>query len=101
MCSDQNPRACVELVIRQQRISEPEREWLRRIPSCESSWEPWQHDSSGASGLYQFMPSTFASTPYGGHSIYSAYWNTRAAAWGYRHLERGKWEWECTGILRL
>ena len=89
------------LVIRQERIGGAEAHWLWMIPSCESSWEPWQV-SGPNEGLYQFRyPETWDETPYRSHPPLSAYWNTRAAAWGYRHLERGPQEWACTSILGL
>lgn len=99
-CANSRPRDCVELVIRQQRIREPEAHWLRVIPGCESSWEPWQVAGPNE-GLYQFNVATWRSTPFAGHDPLDAYWSARAAAWGYRHLEHGKYEWACTGILGL
>jgi hypothetical protein len=91
----------VQLVIHQLRISEPEREWLWKIPECESSWEPEQNNSGGAEGLYQFEPETWAELPsvISRHSVLSAYWNARGAAVGYRQFGPGAWE--CTGILGL
>lgn len=88
-------------VIRQEHIREPEGRWLRAIPSCESSWDA-SEISGPNEGLYQVnYPGTWDTTPYANHSPLSAYWSTRAAAWGYRHLEHGKYEWACTGILGL
>ena len=51
---------------------------------------------SGASGLYQFMPSTWSSTlarmgMHKSRSIYSARWQARAAAWKFRHDGYGEW----------
>jgi hypothetical protein len=103
-CSNQNPRACVWHVIYADHIGEPEKHWLLSIPLCESSWKPLERDSSGSTGLYQFMAPTFAETPEGaGHPerIYSAYWQAFAAHWGYHHLPRGPGEWACTAILGL
>jgi hypothetical protein len=102
-CSNARPRACVELVIRQQRIGEPEAQWLREVPGCESGWNPANTNGTD-DGLFQFAVPTFEATPVGrGHPdrIWSALYNTEAAAWGYLHLERGKYEWECTSILGL
>jgi hypothetical protein len=73
---------------------------LRSIPSCESSWEAEQV-SGPNKGLYQFNVETWASTPFASRPILSAYWNARAAAWGYKHLEHGPGEWACTSILGL
>jgi hypothetical protein len=46
--------------------------------------------SSGAAGLYQFMPVTWSSTPYRKHSRYHPRWAALAAMWmwsrgGYHH----------------
>jgi hypothetical protein len=47
---------------------------LWRKAACESHMNPGARNlSSAASGLYQFLPGTFASTPYGRFSIYSPY----------------------------
>ena len=46
---------------------------------------------SGACGLYQFMPGTWRSTPYGGQDIFSAKHNALAFAWGWTHLGPSHW----------
>lgn len=85
-------------IIRAKDIQEPERSWLLRVPYCESRWKPSERPNrEGATGLYQFLPSTFAGTPQGnGHPerIYSAYWQTLAAHWLYNRDDGGS-EWEC------
>lgn len=48
------------------------------------------NSSSGAAGLYQFMPGTWASTPYRKKSVYSPKWAALGAMWmwsrgGYSH----------------
>lgn len=48
------------------------------------------NSSSGAAGLYQFMPRTWQSTPYRRHSPYHPRWASLAAMWmwkrgGYSH----------------
>ena len=87
-------------MIREQRIREPEAHWLRVIPGCESSWEPWQRSGPNV-GLYQFNEATWRSTPFARRDPFQAYWSARAAAWGYVHLENGPGEWACTSILGL
>ena len=86
-------------VISERRVGEPERAWLLRIPGCESSWHPDEPPNrEGATGLYQFLPSTYEGVerewPYGWHPIYSARWQTEAAHWVYRRDGGGR-EWEC------
>jgi len=49
--------------------------------------------SSGAAGLFQFLPSTWASTPYGRFSVFSPYANALAA--GYMHAHGRGGEWVC------
>jgi Transglycosylase-like domain len=48
---------------------------------------------SGAAGLFQFMPDTWRSTPYGRLSVWSPYANALAAGWMHAH-GRGD-EWAC------
>lgn len=49
---------------------------------------------SRASGLFQFLPSTWRSTPYRGFSVWSPYANALAAGWMHRHGRGG--EWSCS-----
>jgi len=64
---------------------------LWRKARCESGFNPYAHNASGASGLFQFIPSTFASTPYGGMSIWSPYAQALAAGWMHEHGRGGEW----------
>jgi soluble lytic murein transglycosylase-like protein len=63
----------------------------------ESGLSPYARNGggSGATGLYQFMPSTWYSTlarmGVGEKSIYSAKWQARAAAWKFSHDGYGEW----------
>ena len=64
----------------------------------ESGLNPYAHNSggSGATGLYQFMPTTWSSTlarmrVRKAKSIYSAKWQARAAAWKFSHDGFGEW----------
>lgn len=70
--------------------------WAWRVSWCESRWRPDAYNRwSGASGLYQFLPSTWAATPQGraGLSPFDAYANAGAAAWLYRTY--GPSQWSC------
>jgi hypothetical protein len=70
--------------------------WMLRVSYCESTWNRFAvNGSSGSTGLFQFIPSTWATTPYGGRDIYSAKWQSLAAAWMYVQGRSG--EWVCSG----
>jgi len=47
--------------------------------------------SEHASGLYQFLPSTFRSTPYARFSIWSPYAQSLAAGWMHTHGRGCEW----------
>jgi len=54
-----------------------------------------KNSSSSASGLLQFLTSTFANTPYAREDIFSPYANALAAGWLWRS-DGGSWrEWSC------
>lgn len=64
---------------------------LRAVSYCESRWDPAAQNPSGAAGLFQFIPGTWASTPYAGYSVYSAKYASLAAAWMWRVGRRSEW----------
>ena len=66
----------------------------RLVASCESRFRSYaRNPSSGASGLFQFLPSTYRTTPFRDVSIFSPYANALAAGWLY---SRSGWRpWEC------
>jgi len=69
-------------------------ETLWRKANCETggTFNPLaDNPTSDASGLFQFMPSTFASTPYARLSIWSPYANALAAGWMHEHGRGGEW----------
>lgn len=69
---------------------------LRRLAWCESRMNPRAlNRSSGASGLLQFLPSTWRGNRFGraGFSVWSPYANAMGAAY---HISRyGTGAWEC------
>ncbi len=68
---------------------------MLRVARCESNLDPSAvNPSSGASGLFQFMPSTFAGTPNGkrGESIFDAYSSADATGWMWANGMRNHWE---------
>ncbi len=79
-----------------------------RIIDCESNGDPDAYNPySGASGLFQFIPSTWASTApksgYGGHSAFEPEANIASAAWlanRYEELGQHYWRaWSCRRVL--
>lgn len=69
------------------------REDMLRVAMCESNLDPSAvNGSSGASGLFQFMPSTFASTPYADQDIFDAWASANAAGWMWSVGRRNEWE---------
>jgi soluble lytic murein transglycosylase-like protein len=72
------------------------RAWAYRVAWCESRYYAGAYNRwSGASGLFQFIPSTWRSTPQGraGMSPFDPYANAAAAAWLYRNY--GASQWSC------
>jgi soluble lytic murein transglycosylase-like protein len=68
--------------------------WALRIAKCESNYNPYAvNRSSGAAGLFQFLPSTWAGSPYHAQSPFDPVANARAAAWLYQRS--GPSQWEC------
>ena len=78
------------------------------IIDCESNGDPNAlNPYSGASGLFQFLPSTWATTApnagYGGYSPFDAEANVASAAWlanRYQELGYNYWHaWSCKRVL--
>lgn len=67
-----------------------------RVAMCESSLNPnAKSPISTASGVFQFLRSTWAETPYHAYSPFNAYFNVQAAAWLF-HRDGNSWrEWSC------
>ena len=85
------PVDCINQAAVRWHVSAP---MLRRKAWCESRMRPGAYNaSSGAAGLFQFLPSTWRTTPYRWHSIWSPRWSSLAAAWMH-HVGRGG-EWAC------
>lgn len=67
---------------------------LLRKANCESHLWPFARNNSSAdspSGLFQFRPSTFASTPFHSFSIWDPYANALAASWMHDNGRGGEW----------
>ena len=68
------------------------REDMVRVARCESGLDPNAVGGGGAyHGLFQFVPSTFAGTPYGDQNIYDPWANANAAAWMWSEGRRNEW----------
>ena len=82
--------ACIDRAANLYRV---DRYMLRRKAWCESHMNPGAYNPSGASGLFQFLGSTWASTPYGkrGKSVWVAKWAALGAAWMHRVGRGGEW----------
>lgn len=65
---------------------------MLRVAHCESTLNPFAVGFGVHYGLFQFLPSTFVSTPYRRQSITSAKWNSLAAAWAWKQGRRGEWQ---------
>lgn len=89
-CSQTRVVPCIRRAALTHRVSFP---MLLRKARCESGLSPFARNPSGSSGLFQFMPGTWATTPYAGRSIWSAKWSSLAAAW--MHVQGRGGEWVC------
>lgn len=66
--------------------------WADRVAWCESRYHPNSiNTDSGASGLFQFMPSTWGGTPWANQSPFDPVANAQAAAWLYNRYGPGRW----------
>lgn len=86
-CSQQRVVPCIRRAALHYQQSFPD---LLRVARCESSLDPY-NEYAGHYGLFQFLPSTFATTKYAGRDINSAKWNSLAAAWMWANGRRGEW----------
>ena len=67
-------------------------QWAMNVAWCESRYHPNSVNSaSGASGLFQFLLSTWSGTPYASQSPFDPRANAFAAAWLYSHYGPGRW----------
>jgi hypothetical protein len=67
-------------------------QWAMNVAYCESRYHPNSvNTDSGASGLFQFLPSTWSGTPWASQSPFDPTANAQAAAWLYSHYGPGRW----------
>ena len=73
-------------------LGQPAVVWAMRIAYCESRYHPNSVNStSHASGLFQFLPSTWSGTPWAAQSPFDPVANAQAAAWLYNRYGPGRW----------
>ena len=61
-----------------------------RVARCESTLNP-KEVYAGQYGLYQFLASTWETTPYKNKEKLSAKYNSLAAMWMWKHGRKGEW----------
>jgi hypothetical protein len=70
-------------------------EQLLRVAYCESRFNPGAYNASGASGLFQFLPSTWAANSvragYAGASVFDPVASANVAAWMFARGQAGQW----------
>lgn len=63
-----------------------------RVARCESGLDPCAYSKAGPYyGLYQFLKSTWKTTPYKGRSIYDPKAQAMAAAWMWKQGRKNEW----------
>jgi len=67
-------------------------QWAVRLAQCESGLNPYAVNRySGAAGLFQFLATTWAGTPWRAQSVFDPTANAQAAAWLYAKYGPGQW----------
>jgi hypothetical protein len=108
-CTQTAPRWCVQRAIVTYRLGGWQAAWMRRIPQCESGWNPYAYNGHPfnrsaskaltrlviardiSAGLFEFKPSTWATTRYARRSTWSSKWQALAAAQMARRGRTGEW----------
>jgi hypothetical protein len=68
------------------------RQAMLQVARCESVLDPYAvNPSSNASGLFQFLPGTWATTPYAAENIFDPVASANAAGWMWSVGRRGEW----------
>jgi soluble lytic murein transglycosylase-like protein len=72
-------------------FAQPEEDLLR-VGRCESNLDPQAVNPDGPYfGLFQFLRSTWASTPFADRDIFDPVANAQAAAWMWQQGRRHEW----------
>ncbi len=64
---------------------------MLRVAECESNLIATAVNRSGSYGLFQFVPSTWESTPFADNDVFEAWANANAAAWMWSVGRRNEW----------
>jgi uncharacterized protein YraI len=67
------------------------REDMLRVAQCESNLDPYAVNPSGSYGLFQFIRTTWKSTPYGKKDIFDPEANANAAGWMWSQGRKSEW----------
>lgn len=86
----------IEAIIRDAAAAQgADAEQLLRVAYCESRFNPGAYNSSGASGLFQFMPSTWAANSvragFAGASVFDPVASANVAAWMFQRGQAFQW----------
>jgi hypothetical protein len=82
----------IDIIYEAADINGQSREAMLRVARCESGLNPSAVGGGGAyHGLFQFVPSTFAGTPYGEYDIYDPWANANAAGWMWAEGKKSNW----------
>lgn len=67
--------------------------WRKALCETGGTLNPYSRNrSSNASGLFQFLPSTWRTTPFAGFSIWDPFASALAAGWMHARGRGGEWE---------
>lgn len=72
------------------RYGQPRADMLR-VARCESNLVPTAVNPAGSYGLFQFIPSTWASTPFSAYDIFDPWASANAAGWMWSVGRRAEW----------
>ncbi len=86
----------IEAIIRDAATAQgADAEQLLRVAYCESRYNPGAYNASGASGLFQFLPSTWAANSvragFAGASVFDPVAAANVAAWMFARGQAGQW----------
>jgi hypothetical protein len=82
----------IEIIREAARAFDQPEEDLLRVGRCESNLDPRAVNQAGPYfGLFQFLRSTWASTPFADRDIFDPVANASAAAWMWQQGRRSEW----------